>query len=195
MIRKLCFLDVETTGRRPVEKFAIIQIAGVICHEEDRQLTQVASFDLLVSPFPDDVIEPDALRVNGSSLEAIKAYPHPKKAHAKLLDAFGNQVDRFNKTSKMFFIGYNAGFDNDHMRAWFDKLGDPHFGSWFWTPPIDVMTLAGEYLMDKRIEMRDFKLGTIAETLGVKMTKAHDALSDAVAARDIYAICTGKTVL
>ncbi len=195
MIKKYCFVDVETTGRRPVERYGIIQLSGIVCHEEDRQLTEVTSFDFRMNTFPADVIEPEALSVNGNTVEGIRSYPDPKRIHAKLLDVFGNQVDRYNKLSKMFFVGYNANFDMDHVRSWFEKCGDTHFGSWFWSPAIDIMSLAGERLSDTRHEMPNFKLSTVAGALGVPLENAHDAMSDIRASLGIYGVCTNKVVL
>lgn len=180
------FIDVETTGTRPVEDFAVIQIAGIVCKRENCALVELESFDFTCAPYPRDVISAEALTVNGKTLEQIRAYEAPQLVHGKLVEALGRHVDKFNKSDKAHFYAYNASFDADHLRAWFAKAGDKYFGSWFWTPAIDVMSIAADELRDERASMPNFKLATVAEKLGVQLTNAHDALADVRCAKAIY---------
>lgn len=59
------------------------------------------------------------------------------------------------------------------------------------------MVLAAQKLMSRRNEMIDFKLGTVAQTLGIKIdpTRLHDAMYDIELTAQVYEICTGIKVL
>ncbi len=184
-----CVADVETTGTRPVEKYAVVQIAGLICESRGAELIEIDSFDFRCAPHPGDMISPEALKVNGLTVEQLREFPGPRQVHADLTKQLGRHVDKFSKTDKMFMVGYNGGFDTDHLRAWFAKAGDNYYGSWFWTPTIDVMTMAALRLADRRALMPNFKLGTVAEVLGVPLLNAHDALADVRATKAIYELC------
>jgi DNA polymerase-3 subunit epsilon len=189
---KLCFLDIETTGARPVELFAIIQIAGVICGRDEKgALTEIDSFDFTCAPYPKDQVDLEALEVNGRTFEQILAYDAPKSVHAKLTAVLGKHVDKFDPKDKLFLVAYNASFDTDHLRAWFTKARDSYFGSWFWTPSIDVMTLSAHHLMRERRRLDNFKLGTVCSYLGIELANAHNALADVRATKAVYEHCVG----
>jgi DNA polymerase III subunit epsilon len=101
----------------------------------------------------------------------------------------GNYVDRYDKKDKFYLVGYNnASFDNPFFRAFFAQCGDNYFGSWFWSCPIDVMVLAGQYLMGERVGMENFQQGTVAAHLGIQVDpeRLHDAVYDVEVMREIY---------
>lgn len=107
----------------------------------------------------------------------------------------GRYVDKFNKKDKFFLVGYNnAAFDNQFLRGFFLQNGDTYFGSWFWANSIDVMVLASAYLMNRRTEMENFKLSTVAKFLGVSVSdeSLHNALYDIRLTRAIYDIVMAK---
>lgn len=88
-------------------------------------------------------------------------------------------------------FGYKlAGFDNQFLRGFFLQNGDNYFGSWFWSNSIDVMVLASAYLADRRAEMENFKLSTVAKFLGVSVSddSLHNALYDIELTRAVYDI-------
>lgn len=175
---KTLFIDCETTGTDP-ERHDLIQLAGVLYSER----TELERFDLLARPFFPEHAEPEALDVTGRTLAELDAFPDPIATFADFEAMLGRHVDRFNKRDKVHFVGYNADFDADFVRAWFDRCRAPkpgYFGAWFWWPIIDVAKLAGLRLMEQRAELRDFKLMTVAEYLGVQTSdgEAHDAFHD-----------------
>lgn len=182
-----CFIDVETTGVDP-KLNGITQIAGII----DVNGTEADVFDFKCKPFNGDIIESRALEVQGHTQEEIMLYPEPVSIQKDLTGIWGNHIDKYSRQDKMFFVAYNASFDNQFMREWFNRCGDNYFGSWFWTPQIDVMALAGQHLLGKRKDMINFKLGTVAETLGIEIDGAdlHDALYDIKLTREIYYLIT-----
>jgi DNA polymerase-3 subunit epsilon len=68
--------------------------------------------------------------------------------------------------------------------------GDEYFGSWFWSNSVDVMVLASNYLLDRREEMENFKLSTVAKFLNIAVEDdaLHDAQYDIELTKLIYDI-------
>lgn len=172
---KTFFCDVETTGTDP-KIHGLIQLAGAI-YDEQRL---VESFNLSMRPFDADVVEDEALEVNGRTREQIAAFSDPVLVYRDFVDRLSVAVDRYDRTDKMHFVGYNANFDEDFVRKWFQKCGDEFFGSYFWFPVIDVCQIAGFRLMRDRAHLRNFRLMTVAEHFGIEMPggNPHDAMHD-----------------
>jgi DNA polymerase III subunit epsilon len=171
---KLCFIDTETTGTDPT-KNGLIQLAGLI--EVDGEEKQ--SFNFHIQPFPNDVVEESALAVNKTSQEILKSFQVAGEAYSDFVKILSLYVDKYDKKDKFFFVGYNARFDADFVRSFFEKNNDKYFGSWFWFPPIDVMNLAIVRLINRRAELPNFKLGSIAVELALHPEgDLHDALTD-----------------
>lgn len=183
MVTKLLFIDVETTGLALpaaglVQLAALVEIDGV---EQER-------FCFNIQPFAGDVIEDEALEVNGFSRQDLAGFLPPREAFAAFLTRLRKYIDPYDRTDKFHFVAYNALFDASHVRAWFEKNGDRFFGSWFWHPSIDVMTLAGEHFVKSRHTLANFRLATVAEALGLTLDghQAHDAMHDVVLMRAVY---------
>jgi len=183
---KLAFVDLETTGIFP-SKHGIHSIAIKLV-DDDLTDGKCEWFVENVRPFPTDDFDATALKISGKTFEDLAAYPSAKEVYAKLNTFLEANINKFNKTDKAFFLAYNARFDADFLRKYFEKCGDKYFGSWFWTPPIDIMSLASVPLMDKRHTMENFKLGTVADTLGVTVDSGnlHNAQYDVSLAEAIY---------
>lgn len=184
---KLCFIDCETGGVDPC-KHALLQISGIIRINELQVASRIfneKSFTLRIRPFNGDVVEKEALEVNHLNPEEGVG---PREAHIELLKILSKFVNKYDKRDKFFFVGYNARFDNDFLRKFFEKCQDKYFGSWFWNPPLDVMTLALAKLMDRRPAMENFKLATVAKTLGIEfnLEKTHEAEYDIAKTVEIF---------
>ena len=173
---KEIYVDVETTGLN-LWKHGVWQIACIV-HIEGEEKDR---FNKNVALFERDIIDPEALVTSGmsrSDLSNIKDGPSVVMEDLKkFLISF---VDPYNKEDKFQFIGYNARFDMDFLRAWFSKNSEKYFGSWFWFPPLDVMGLAAYRLRHLRSSMPNFKQHTVAEKLGINVDhdKLHDAMYD-----------------
>lgn len=183
---KKCFIDVETTHHSPY-KCGVHQISMII--EVENVINEV--LDLKLKPFPDDEIELEALKVSNLTPADLDTPDRldPANGYATLIYFLEKYVDRFDKTDKMFFIGYNShSFDMQVLRQFFSKNGDKYFGSWFFYPSIDVMILAAYTLMESREDIPNFKLGTIAQLMGVSLDdeQLHDALYDVQITRQTY---------
>ena len=74
-------------------------------------------FQYRLRPFPGDVIEEEALEVNGITREELKTYSAPGKVYKDSINLLSTHVDRYDRADKFHFIGYNAIFDSNHLRA------------------------------------------------------------------------------
>ena len=181
---KIFYFDLETTGTNP-GKHGIHQISGMI--EIDGKVME--EFDFHVQPNPRAIIEDAALAVGGVTKEQIMSYPEMGVVYNQLVTMLSKYVDKYDKNDKFFLCGYNnAAFDNQFLRGFFLQNGDMYFGSWFWSNSIDVMVLATVYLLGKRTRMENFKLSTVAATVGidVKTDDLHNAIYDIYLTRGIY---------
>lgn len=185
---RLVFFDLETTGTNP-GKHGIHQISGQIVIDGVIKET----FDFHVQPNPKALIEDEALKVGNVTREQILAYPPMQQVYQEFVAMLGKYVDKFNKKDKFFLVGYNnAAFDNQFLRGFFLQNGDVYFGSWFWANSIDVMVLASAYLATRRPDMENFKLSTVARTLGVDVQSEslHDAMYDIELTKAVFDIIT-----
>jgi DNA polymerase-3 subunit epsilon len=185
---KLFFFDLETTGLNP-SKHGIHQISGeIIINGKIEQ-----QFNFNVRPNPLAIIEEEALKVSGVTKDQVLAYQPMEEVYNTLISMLGKYVDKFNKKDKFFLVGYNnAAFDNLFLRGFFLQNKNNYFGSWFWSSSLDVMVLATLFLAEKRADMENFKLSTVATTLGIKVEeeKLHDASYDIYLTKSIFNIIT-----
>lgn len=185
---KQVFIDVETTGVKHWRN-SVHQISGGVYIDNELKET----FDFKVRPHEKSTIEEEALEIGGLTKEQVLAYPHRSEVYPKFCEILNRYVDKFNRQDKFFFCAYNAHFDNAFVRAFFKQCGDNYFGSYFWSNNIDVMVLAAEYLKHERDQMKNFKLMTVAEHLGIEIEqeKAHDGFYDIEITKKVYDLITG----
>jgi DNA polymerase-3 subunit epsilon len=195
-MRKLneIFIDLETTGLDPW-KSGIIQMAGFIYVDRKEK----EDFNIRIKPFPNDIISDEALAVNRISREDLKtdAFLPPEIVFKAFEKTLGEYVDKFDKNDKFHFYGYNsATFDMPFLRSFFKKNGSNFFGSWFYTPSIDVMIIAAEFFKDNRHTIPDFKLATVCKALGLEWDeeKAHEAMYDITKTFELYQTITNARV-
>ena len=185
MIKKL-YLDLETSGLDP-HLNAILEIGCIIEYGDIYK-----ELNFFCQPFPNDLVNSEALDVNKFTEEKIKSFSAPKKVFNDLTDELSKHIDKYNPRDKFVLLGYNVGFDAQFLRNFWLKNQDKYFGSWFYYPPLDVMALAFDYILKNkdRSKMKDFKLMTVAKELGldVDLEQAHGAMYDINLTRDIYRI-------
>ena len=119
--------------------------------------------------------------ISTQDLKGDNIYPH-------FVGNLNEIVDRFNKEDKMYFIAYNAGFDNQFVRNMFLQNDDKYFGSYFYSPHICVMQLAAFKFMRKGIRPDSFKLGDVCKYFKLKVddNKLHDGLYDITLTKNLY---------
>lgn len=189
---KLFFYDLETTGTNP-GRHGIHQISGEIVIDGK----SVETFDFKVQPNPKAQIEDAALAVGGVTREQIMAYPPMGQVYTQLVAMLSKYVDKFDKTDKFHLVGYNnRGFDDNFFRGFFLQNGDNYFGSWFWADSIDVLVLASTFLADRRADLPNFKLATVADFLGIDTTagKLHDASFDIYVTKAVFDFIMSKFI-
>lgn len=183
---KLLYFDLETTGTNPGRN-GIHQISGMI--EIDGE--EKEKFDFHVQPNPAAIIEQQALDVAGVTKEQVLSYPPMREVYNQFVAMLSKYVNKFDKKDKFFLVVYNnAAFDNQFLRGFFLQNGDQYFGSWFWSNSIDVMVLATSHIAERRPELVNFKLSTVAAFLGINVDdeSLHDAFYDIYLTREIYLI-------
>jgi len=191
---KYFFVDTETTGV-DFRTNGIWQMAGQIWVDG----REVERFGFTMQPLKGKLVHNEALAKGGVTMEQLRRFELPHARYHALKKILGRHCDKFDRTDKMWFVGYNAQFDCQFMRQWFEDMGDKYFGSWFWYPFIDIAQLAGFCLMRRRVQMENFRLGTVCRHMGVEFREddAHDAQYDVDKARQLFdrLVETGLVVL
>ena len=180
---KYLWIDLETTGLDPV-RHGVIQIAGIV--EIDGEIKE--EFNFKVRPFKGDGVSLDSIMAHGISIEEMKSYKPPNEIYRKLTKLLSKYVQVYDKSDKFHLLGYNAKFDYDFLRKWFEKNHDTYMGSYIWFPPLDIMNLACFYLSTERATIKNFKLDSVARAVGLKPKEGllHDASYDIRLTRDLY---------
>lgn len=161
----------------------------------NKKVTGNTRIDIRLAPDPAATIEQEALDVAGVTLEQVQSYQPMEEGYRQLVGILSKYVNKFDKRDKMYLVGYNnAGFDNNFLRALFTQCGDKYFGSWFYPNCMDVYVMVTPFLMGVRNDMKNFKLMTVARTMGIEIdeNKLHDATYDIELTRDIFYRIIGK---
>lgn len=187
MKSKILWIDCETTGLNP-KKHAIIQLGALF--EIDGEIED----ELVLLMGPGELeLDDKALQMQGKTQEEVMTHPLTQSNGIfelkKYLDIW---VDRFDKKDKYVIAGYNVRFDEQFLRETFIRTGDKFFGSYFFWPVIDVaQTVAEVMILKDYVRLPDYKLETVCKVFGIDI-KAHDALSDITATRELYNLLTER---
>lgn len=190
---KLLAFDLETGGLDP-KRHAILQLGGIFCEENG---TEIERFNWLVRPFEMDQVDDKALQVNRidrSDFETEK-FLSPQEIYRKFKGMLTKYINPYNRRDKLHLVGYNChSFDCQFLREFFRKNGDKYYGSYFWTPPLDMMLIYSGILAKSREHLPDFKLCTVATTIGIELDpdKLHDAIYDVEVTLELYRRWYGK---
>ena len=187
---KMIYLDTETGGPNPND-CALLQLSAAI--EIDWEIKE--KLDYYIKPYPDDPpITQEATDKHGITTEMIQQnvnnrFLSPDFAFANFKEVLARYVDPYNKQDKFFMVGYNVlTFDDTILRRFFNRNNDAYYGAWFWYPPIDMMAICADILLNKRQSMPNFQLDTVAKMMGVKINPQylHNAMYDVQVTREIF---------
>ena len=179
-MNRIAWIDTETTGLDPV-KCDVVQIAILI--EEEGNIIEEGNISM--RPYPNALIADEALRTNNKTKEEIAQYPYPMEGIYKFKKILQGYVSPYDKRDKLFFAGYNPSFDVTMLNHAFLKNKDTYFMSWFFSCFIDVRSFVGEHFLSSDIVLSNYKLKTVCSHFGIEF-KAHDAMEDIRATRDLY---------
>jgi DNA polymerase III alpha subunit (gram-positive type) len=178
---KLLYLDTETTGVNPIDH-SLHQVSMIY---EDQIGTQ--EFDFKIKPYK-DIFSP-ALKKGEIYIETLNQYPDQRESFSEFLTTLDSLVDSRDPRDKLFLIGYNISFDEQFIRQWFHDNDNNFYGSYFWNPSIDVMTLAMNRLMFKRSLMPNFKLETVCQMFNIYNTgQQHEGMNDVIMTRKLHKV-------
>lgn len=187
MIKKI-FLDTETTSADRYHT-GLWQFGGII--EVGKRTKE---FEFKCDIFDEDDIHQDAMKMHDLTIKDLAKLPDPTEVFEEFQELLASYIDKYDKQDKFYFINFGAEFDSEVVRQWFLKNGDEFYGSWFWHPPIDIMSLAMQNLIGKRHELKNFRLHSICRYYKIEVDdeKTHDALYDATIARELYRRIVGE---
>lgn len=152
-------LDTETTGL-DTSKARIIEV-GIVCYRDGKQED---TYSRLINPGME--ISSKITQITGISPDDLKGKPRFQDVADQILKCLENRI----------FVAYNAPYDLGMLRAEFARIGRAF-------PDIkvlDPLVLAREVL-----HLKSYKLGLVADHLGINMERAHRAKDDADAAAQI----------
>ncbi len=156
-----CVVDLETTGGSAVDdritEVGAVRLRGGEC---------LGTFQTLVNP--GRTVPPVITVLTGITDSMLLPAPNIEAVLPSLLEFWGDAV----------LVGHNIGFDLGFLRAACDRTGRT-------TPEVarvDTVALARRLLGD---EVRNHKLGTLAEQLRLDHRPSHRALDDALATGDL----------
>ena len=147
-----CVFDLETTGISfRTEKITEIGIMKV------RNGEVIDSFETFVNP--EKPIPMRVQEITHITDEMVKDAPTIEKIMPKVLEFFGDSV----------LVAHNADFDTSFIKYNCDRMGLKFDNTY-----LDTLRLAKDLFPD----YKKYKLGIIAENLGIKVEVAHRALDD-----------------
>ncbi len=174
-IGNIIVYDIETGGFSK-EKNGLAEIAMIGIDSSSLEI--VARFETIIAPYNNlngeqVTYEPQALNVNGLTMQEINAGMAPKDAANEIVK-FAKSLRRGSK--KAILSGHNIEkFDNpflDYFLMCHKKDATAHFEKWC----IDTMWWSA--LKHKEGDTADHKLGTVCKAIGIKNKSAHRAMGD-----------------
>lgn len=184
--KKFFYFDTETTGLES-DKHDIIQLSGLIV--VDGKIEE--NFNFKVKPFFMINCDDKALKINGVTKEQLEGYPKPQSIYKQLISTMEPYVNRYDNADKFFPVGYNVKFDVGFLETFFKRNNDMYYGSWFNRYTIDPFEMVKYMYAIGKLDLPNLKLETVCNHFGIKI-KAHDAMSDIIATRELFKIIASK---
>ena len=180
MSKKIIWLDCETSGLDQ-NRNGIISLA--VMAEIDG--TVVDSKTFLMNPVGRE-LEDGALQVNGFTREQVASFADWKTVKLGFCSWLDGFVSKFDKEDKATAAGYNIiTFDMGFIESWFLASGDKYLYSYFDRFPLDIYRMVPMLEWSGLKGLPNRKLGTVCESMGVKLEDAHEAMADVEATREL----------
>jgi DNA polymerase III epsilon subunit len=156
-------IDVETTGLYPQRGDRIIEIAGL----RIKNGTVVETLHSMINPERD--IPDEARRIHNITNEMILTAPTAAEFLPQAVEFIGGAC----------LVGHNIKFDLDFVCCQLSFCGRRLRHE---TPALDTLKMAKELMP----HLGSFRLTSVANALGVKVTEAHRALADVQTTAEIF---------
>lgn len=176
--------DVETTGI-DADKFSAFQIAFILVDNGKIYGERCFKFN----PLSDKILyDEDAGKIHGYTMEQIESLPPESEIAPNIIRFLNDAANLFSadggRHEKMIFAGYNSDeFDWNHVKAVLERNG-ARMEDYFRGKADVFKQVKGAGAARKIPWLTNRKLETVCAHLGIKMDKAHDALSDIRATRE-----------
>lgn len=187
-VNRILWVDTETTGTDPT-KHGILQIAAIV--EVNGKVTD--KIDIKMQPVKGKLINGKALEVHGYNLDTIKTFQEPQLAFNTFYGFLHKNNPVKSRTTRYIMGGKNLKFDLDFINQWFkDITGGPYaFWDYLQFKGFDVSHTLDAMMFAGILPVNDTKLGTVCAHYGIDI-KAHDAMSDIEATRELTHLIYGK---
>lgn len=153
--------DIETTGMKPEEGHAIVELAA----QRIRERQVVETFNSMVNP--GRLIGPEAVAVHGITNEMVT---REGKALIEVVPAF----TLFAQGATL--VAHNLKFDISFINYHLHQLGLPPLAN----PVLDTLELAR-----KSLRLGSYALAYLAKHFGIPQPTAHRALADVEVTREV----------
>lgn len=154
---KYAYIGQKITGSNPKEN-AMFQL-GIIIEKDGKVI------DKFFHSFkPYGIIDENFIKLyekQGINLDTIINEQQTEQlVYQKLTNFLGSHVNRFDNKDRMFFVSYNIASVFQFFNE-MSKRNSDNFLKYFWSNPLDLMTLAGELLKHERQTLDNFSFRTI----------------------------------
>lgn len=182
----MCAVDVETTGLDP-KKHDVVQVSILPMNEEFCINKQITPFNMHLKPVRIENVSEEALAVNKLSLAKLTLMGIDPFQAADLLDEW---FDRLGLPigKKILPVGHNYSFDKAFLMEWLGQLSYDRIFHYHYR---DTMIVAN-FINDRAVAryalqpFNNVKLTTVASSLQVDASKAHDSLEDCQMVAEVY---------
>lgn len=129
------------------------------------------------------------IRIDRKVKEVFNLKGKESDIYQKFVKILDKHIDKYDKKDKSIMVGYNVNFDSDFIREMFKRNDNKFYGSYFFSPALDILQMAVVYFLNKP-RPENFKLVTICKKLGIKIneSKLHTAMYDATITKELYNI-------
>ena len=173
-LRRLVFLDVETTGFDPV-KHEIVELGAIVAEPQGSygNLKTLHEIEMKVKPERIEDADPGALRVNGYD-EAQWMFAHSLSEAMQELSA---------KAKDASVVAHNVAFDWAFIGRAYNVTGVENTMHYH---KFDTLSIAFA-LLRQDPELKNLSLKGLCEYYGIVNEKAHTALADTRATMKVFA--------